>query len=238
MMNFLEKTEQEFLNRDRGDNRGTVSRKDFEDLRLIVGKLTKRIETLEKENATLINENKLIKEENNATKIESWSTVAKKKKPKQQLIVMNAVAVEQEQKRLRKGNIVVVGVPESTKKLEKERDEEDTKVVRNLFSQIGMSDIETTYIKRFKTRNKDKPAPILLDLKWEDDRNKVLKASFKLRENVKTKDIYFNPYLTEAEKLLDYELRKERNSLNSKLDANSPFRFGIRSSQIVKIKRK
>ena len=104
MMNFLEKTEQEFLNRDRGDNRGAVSRKDFEDLRLIVGKLTKRIETLEKENATLINENKLIKEENNATKIESWSTVAKKKKPKQQLIVMNSVAVEQEQKRLRKGS--------------------------------------------------------------------------------------------------------------------------------------
>ena len=95
-----------------------------------------------------------------------------------------------------------------------------------------MSKIETAYIKRFKTRNKDKPAPILLDLKWEDDRNNVLKASFKLRENVKTKDIYFNPYLTEAEKLLDYELR------NSKLDTSSPFRFGIRSSQIVKIKRK
>jgi hypothetical protein len=43
--------------------------------------------------------------------------------------------------------------------------------------------------------------------------------------------------MTEAERLLDYELRKKRNELNAELTEESPFRYAIRGNQIRKFKK-
>lgn len=212
---------------------GTVGRPEFEELKAIVNFVYNK---LKDENEIL--KNKITKLEKNtpSTNFDSWATVVKAKaKPKAQLNVMNAMTIELEEKKKRAKNIIIVGIPES-KVEEEEKVEDDKKTVEKILNDIGVN-IQTSYIKRLKSRKNDKPGPILLELKEAADRNVVLKAAQKLRENINTKAIFFNPDLTEAERLLDYQLRKERKNLNEKLDSSSPFRYGIRGNQIVKIKR-
>ena len=64
-----------------------------------------------------------------------------------------------------------------------------------------------------------------------------LKSAKILRTKNGYKQIYINPDLTESERIMDHELRVERNKLNANLDQNSPFRFGIRGNDIVKVKK-
>jgi hypothetical protein len=49
--------------------------------------------------------------------------------------------------------------------------------------------------------------------------------------------IYMSPDLTHAERELDYKLRLKRNEQNKTLESTSPFRYAIRGSQVVKIKK-
>ncbi len=66
---------------------------------------------------------------------------------------------------------------------------------------------------------------------------KVLFAAKSLRGIEGYKNIYLGPDLTEAERLLDFQLRKKRNEMNNKLEKDSPFRYAIRGNQIVRFKK-
>ena len=48
--------------------------------------------------------------------------------------------------------------------------------------------------------------------------------------------VYIAPDLTEAERMEDRNLRKQRDELNSKRNSGDPFRYAIRGNQIVKFK--
>lgn len=110
------------------------------------------------------------------------------------------------------------------------------KAIEDLLKTIGKENVKPIHLRRFKSKNAAKPGPILLELS-EGERNPLLLASKKLREKQDFKEVYICPDLTEAERLQDFELRKKRNDLNSKLDANSPFRYAIRGNEIVRFKK-
>ena len=53
------------------------------------------------------------------------------------------------------------------------------------------------------------------------------------------KGIYINPDLTEAERLLDKQLRSKRNELNIEESKNNkPFRWGVRGDKVVRFAKR
>ena len=99
--------------------------------------------------------------------------------------------------------------------------------------EIGKSEVVPAYVKRLRAKNGENSGPIIVEFKEIYDRNSVLKSAKILRTKNGYKQIYINPDLTESERIMDHELRVERNKLNANLDQNSPFRFGIRGNDIV-----
>ena len=92
------------------------------------------------------------------------------------------------------------------------------------------------YVRRLKSKDTNKPNPIIVELSDVSFRNPLLLEAKRLREKEGYISIYNSPDLTKAQRSLDYDLRKKRNEANSTLEEDSPFRFGIRGNQLVKIK--
>lgn len=159
------------------------------------------------------------------------------KKPPEQLIVANAAINELNEREKRKKNVIIYGVPESTKEVLTEKRAEDELKVSEIFSFIEKSDVKPVYSRRLRSKDSSKPGPILVELTDVSVRNPVLLAAKKLRGSEDHKLVYISPDLTEAERQLDYKLRQERNKLNASLTADSPFRYGIRGNQIQRFKK-
>ena len=204
-----------------------------------LGTLLKRVGELEQLVKTQQEEIKRLK--GDPKKIDDWVTVTKKKLPEHQLKVMNAVTIEQQKKKKKEKNVMIFGVKESTAENDEEKKSEDLKIVKEIFDEIGASSVPV-YVKRFKKRKDGKKensvGPILVELSDAAERNPILAASKKLKNIEKFKKVYLSPDMTEAERLLNFELRTERNKKNKELDSDSPFYFGIRGSEIVKLKKK
>ena len=131
----------------------------------------------------------------------------------------------------RKKNVVIYGVPESTKSVLIEKKAEDE------IQFIGKSEIVQVYTRRLKSRNVYKPGPILVELNEASLRNPVQLAAKKLRSIDEHKLLYVSPDLTVAERELDFKLRQERNKMNGELGTDLPFRYGIRGNQLQKFKK-
>ena len=160
-----------------------------------------------------------------------------KKKPSEQLIVANATINEMNERERRKKNIIVYGVPESTNSVLTEKKAEDQQKINEILLTIDKSDVHPVYIRRLKSKDTSKPGPILVELSDLSIRNPVLLAAKKLRSSNIHRSVYISPDLTEAEKQMDFILRKERNKLNSELSPESPFRNGIRGNQVQRFKK-
>ena len=53
------------------------------------------------------------------------------------------------------------------------------------------------------------------------------------------KGVYINPDLTEAERLLDKQLRLRRNELNTEeAKNNQPFRWGVRGDKVIRFAKR
>ena len=159
------------------------------------------------------------------------------KKPPEQLVVTNAAINELNEREKRKKNVIIYGVPESSKEVLAEKRAEDEQNIKGILDSIGKSEIKPVYSRRLRSKNASKPGPILVELADASLRNPVLLAAKNLRSNDNYKTVYVSPDLTEAERQLDYQLRQERNKLNSNLAADSPFRYGIRGNQIQRFKK-
>lgn len=172
-----------------------------------------------------------------------WVQVVKQgsknaKKPTDQLDVANATISEIKEREKRRKNVIIHGVPESTKEVLTDKRAEDEQKIKEILEVIGKNEVKPAYSRRLRSKDSSKPGPILVELNESATRNPLLLAAKKLRETTNYKSVYISPDLTEAERKLDYELRKERNDLNSKLEENSPFRHVIRGNQIIKLKIK
>lgn len=169
--------------------------------------------------------------------IASWSTVASKniKKSKEQIAVLNAVAIEESNKKRIEKNIIIFGVPESKKSVQAEILADDTDAVNEILSIIDKKEIKPVHIKRI--RSKKSPGPIIIELSDAKDKLPILTAAKKLRSIEEYKSIYINPDLTDAERKLDFDLRTQRNKLNEEIKGkNEQFRYGIRNNAVVKVK--
>jgi len=104
---------------------------------------------------------------------------------------------------------------------------------------IGKSNVKPLKIWRLRSKSdSNKPGPVLVELGDVTERNSILCVSKKLVGSEDYKSVFISPDLTEAERLLDYELRTERNKLNNGLTSDTQFRYGIRDNKVIKLKRR
>jgi hypothetical protein len=171
----------------------------------------------------------------------NWVQVIKQgaknaKKPAAQLAVANATISEMNEREKRKKNVIIHGVTESARENLTDKRADDDAKIKEIFKTVGKEDVEPIYFRRLRSKDTSRPGPILVELSDAAIRNPLLLAAKKLRESESHKSVFISPDLTEAERSLDYELRKQRKEANEKLEQNSPFRYGIRGNQLVKIK--
>ena len=105
--------------------------------------------------------------------VNTWASVVNKgiKKPNEQIVVVNAAINEQKEREKRKKNIIIYGMVGSESTMTTtDRTKEDLNKVENLFREIG-SETKPVYVRRFRTKRQDKPAPILVVLNDQAERN-------------------------------------------------------------------
>jgi hypothetical protein len=179
----------------------------------------------------------------NSSKISNdWVQVIKQgaknaKKPADQIAVTNATISKMNELTRRRKNVIIYGVPESNKEIATERRAEDEVKLKEILAAIGKDEVTQAYSRRLKSKDTTRPGPILVELKEEANRNPLLLAAKKLREIETFKLVYISPDLTETERALYYELRKQRNEADRSLPTDSPFRYGIRGNQLVRFRK-
>jgi len=206
-------------------NRVVEAENSNKELRELVSELRNELNQIKKKPAENLN-------------VANWATVVSRnaKKPEEQLVVVNAAINEQKDRERRKKNVIIFGIPETGSNLPAaDKVNEDNNKVEKLLKDID-SNAKPCFIKRLRSKNQDKPGPLLVVLSDQSERNPLLLAAKKLRNSTEYKSVYISPDLTEAERLEDYKLRKKRDELNTNREANAPFRFAIRGNGIVKLK--
>ncbi|XP_065664351.1 uncharacterized protein LOC136086037 [Hydra vulgaris] len=172
--------------------------------------LIKRIEFLESKQPT-VNES-----------ANFWSKFSTKTTSTEKSLVVNTIAnsiiSEQENKKKRENNIIIFGIPESIKIDESDTINDDKLMVNEIFDYIGKSNEKPIKLIRLKKKKVSKnSSPIIAVLPENCERNKVQFASRELRNNDNYNNVYLNPDMTPAERLIDFELRKEKKKKTSTL---------------------
>ena len=215
---------------------------------MVVVELNKKVENLESDKNQLKQQIEVLKKENGESanseiNVNNWANVVSKdkKKPVQQLVVVNAAINEQREREKRRKNVVVYGVKElavsdteNTEKTLEQKEKHDKETVQNILAKIEVK-IKPVFVKRMNGKE-GRPGPILVGLPEVSDRNPTLLASKKLKEMPEFENVYISPDLTEAERHEDYLLRKKRNDMNDARPPGSSFRYAIRANNIVKLK--
>jgi hypothetical protein len=134
----------------------------------------------------------------------------------------------------RETNLIIYVLPESIKSDLAEKRAEDEKKIKEILISFDKYEVKPVFSRRLNSKEPSKPGPILVELAEVSLRNPVLLAAKKLKTSKDHMDVYISPDLTEAERRLDFELRQERNKLNSQLGKEVPFRYGIRGNQLNK----
>ena len=212
----------------------------------IINNLAKQVTALEKANGQLetkVKEQeetiKKLSESGKAINVENWSNVVTRntKKPVEQSIVVNAALNEQRDGEKRRRNVIVFGINESQLGTNiNDKANEDKVKIEKLFQDLNLI-TKPSFVKRLKSKKEDKPCPILVGLSEQSERNPLLLAAKKLRVLEQYKTVYISPDLTDAERLDDYNLRKQRDEMNRSREADTPFRYAIRGNSIIKINR-
>jgi hypothetical protein len=105
-----------------------------------------------------------------------------------------------------------------------------------LFKEIKDVTIKINKVVRHKTRSDQKNAPIVVvELGSEQQRNAVLFAAKRLRNERHFEKVYLNADMTVAERARFNELKNERDLKNSK-EKDKKFRWAIRNDKVVRFK--
>jgi hypothetical protein len=173
-----------------------------------------------------------------------FSNVVKKQSNKQikynndEINVINAIAIENDDIKKRECNVIISGLANSTgDNIEKD---DETKI-ENLFAAISFEKTKMKRSKRFTNeKNNGKPNLVLVELNNKEDRFSIMKAAKSLKDNETYKDVFINFDLTPAQRVMQMELNKKRKELNDKdktKEATVDYYWGIRSKKIVKINK-
>ncbi|XP_047123011.1 uncharacterized protein LOC124806291 [Hydra vulgaris] len=110
-------------------------------------------------------------------------------------------------------NLIVFGIPASTKKEPNEKQVDDENKIKELLTNVKIN--SDNIIKCFRLRSKDpnKPPPIIVETTYTVTRNNIVKAAQR-----KFEGIYVNPDLTEAQRRQDRQFRDELKKKNEPLN--------------------
>jgi len=170
---------------------------------------------------------------------DAWSVVVGKKlnKTPAQLDMLNCVANENKDRMKRDKNLIVFGIPSSTKSEPNEKQLDDEKKIKELLTKVKIN--SENVVKCFRLRSKDpnKPPPIIVETTDTVTRNNIIKAARR-----KFEGIYVNPDLTEAQRRQDRQLRDELKNKNEPLDlknnwATAGHYYVIRNNTVVKVEK-
>nr|XP_047129682.1 uncharacterized protein LOC124809582 [Hydra vulgaris] len=127
--------------------------------------------------------------------------------------MLNCVANENKDRMKRDKNLIVFGIPASTKKEPNEKQVDDENKIKELLTNVKIN--SDNIIKCFRLRSKDpnKPPPIIVETTDTVARNNIVKAAWR-----KFEGIYVNPDLTEAQRRQDRQLRDELKKKNEPLN--------------------
>jgi len=125
---------------------------------------------------------------------------------------------EEEEKKIKKRNLVIYKVEESKKDLGKEREREDVEFCKSLFiNGVGVENFEIEKTVRLGKTEENRNRPLLVILKDKESKYEILNNAKKLKrnENVKFQSTYITPDLTRKErenrkKLMDEIMRRRQ----------------------------
>ena len=162
--------------------------------------------------------------------------------------ILNVVGNEQNQRRRKKRNVMLFGVPASKAATTELQIKEDKVIVNEIFSEIGLSQdavsmVSLTRITPNPSRTTTNPPPLrmtLIDFSYsyrsiED----VLSAAKQLKGSVEFNKVFINKDLTTVEIVQLKQLIATRNDLNKNLEESNAtiatYRYGIRNNRVVKV---
>jgi hypothetical protein len=190
---------------------------------IAISRLEERVKILEETGTTIVND-------------KTWSTVVNRNKHKTQvqMNMLNTVAIESKERDKRERNVIIFGIKESSKTTTEEKKIDDSLEIQQLLSQVSIPNEKVIRCYRIRSRDTQKPGPLIVEMEDKKTRNEFLKMSHRKFQNV-----YVNPDLTEAQRDLDKKLRDEMKQKNAKLDWDScAFYYRIRNNEVVQINKK
>ena len=123
---------------------------------------------------------------------------------------------EMAERESRKNNVVMFKVPESMADDIEARIMHHLELAKSLLAKLQLNiEISKEQVRRLgkKTNDKDKPRPMRVTFKEEDDKRKILKAASQIKDKAKDcprlKEIIVKPDLTPHQRTEDEKLRKE-----------------------------
>jgi hypothetical protein len=138
-------------------------------------------------------------------------------RPLQQKEVINSVVTEQQERYRRRKNVIVFVLPVSMKSSKQDQENDDKREIDRILTKLNVDTKCITYTRRFRSTNVgSRPPPVLVQLINESDKFAVLKAAKELRKIDGYKDVYINPDMTQAERILDKQMRESRYQLNQR----------------------
>ena len=152
----------------------------------------------------------------------------------QQIEVVNTVIYKEREREKRKSNLLIFGL---TNEGEAEDANKVSTKVSGILESIGVEKNSMRKARRFRSSNESSmaPAPVFVQMSSEATRNLVLREARKLRGLSGMDRVNIKPDQTEAERVLEKQLRTRRDELNKNENKQSSlFRLSIFRGQIRK----
>lgn len=124
-----------------------------------------------------------------------------------------AITQEVEQRHYRCQNVIIRGVPELQTGSVDARTENDNDFSSKLFNYLGSTDVEIVSTRRLGKQRSDNKRPLCVRLSTTESRHEILRNAKKLRQNPSYEHCYVNPDLTNMQRHIDANLRKELRRL-------------------------
>ncbi len=157
-----------------------------------------------------------------------------------QLAVLDGAAEEVKERERRKRNFIIFGLNKSDKTEAEERHKDDKKNVEGIMNYLKLNDVEIEKIIRFRDKKNsiedEKIPPVLVILKNENDRKRVLSVSKELKKSNSFKKVFISADQTLAERSSYQALRLERDTKQAE-EMDKGFFWAIRGKDVVRIKK-
>lgn len=163
--------------------------------------------------------------------------------PKAQLDVLEDTANEVREREKRKNNIIIFGIKISEKVEAKDRIEEDKNKIIKIFEFLKVADVEVDKVIRFKNgkedrqNGKEKIPPVLVVLKKETDKFRILKVARELKNSNEFSNVFINSDQTLAERTSYLELKKLKDQKQAE-ETENKFIWIVRGKEVVRVLRR